>query len=449
MKRNAQTDLDYWLKSPDRRPLVIRGARQVGKSTLVRMFAADAKLDLIEINLERHLHLNQVFGTLDIDLMVRAIEDTAGRALGPSSLLFLDEIQATPNALAALRYFYEDRRELAVIAAGSLLELALPDIESSMPVGRIDYLHLGPLTLVEYMQAQNEDLVLERLGAYRLGATWSDALHERLTKLLATYMQVGGMPEPLASYIDTPTDNRRWMIAQQRIVDTYQDDFNKYKKRGDWVPILQELYRRLPGMIGRKIKYTELAPGFRVEKIRQALDMLAAARIVYKAPHATPPQMPLSAHASQKVFKTYWLDIGLLVRTVGSVPSKLDGAPTIQGLMAEQFVAQHLAYLGASHKSPELYYWLREGKTDNAEVDFLAPLPIGTQLQVVPIEVKFGSVARILSLKQYLQVYRPVLAVRLYQAPPKVEQLGDTKVASLPLYMTPFLSQILSNSGVS
>lgn len=447
MQRSAHADLRKWYASADRRPLVIRGARQVGKSTLVRMFADTEGFDLLEINLERHLHLNKVFGTLDLGLITTALEDTAGQPLGPRSLLFLDEIQATPNALAALRYFYEDRRELPVIAAGSLLELALPDVDHSMPVGRIEYFHLGPLTFAEFLQAAGEMLALRRLGEFSLGGPWSEALHQRLTKLLATYLQVGGMPEPLSVYLETPNDSRRWIMAQQRIIDTYQDDFNKYKKRGDWVTILQEVYRRLPAMVGQKVKYTELAPGFRVEKIRDALQMLAAARVILRVPHVAPPQMPLVAHASRKVFKVYWLDVGLLGRMVGTGPLTIGGAPSFQGTIAEQFVAQHLSHLGAPQTSPALHYWLREGKADNAEVDFVAAMPSAPHRQVIPIEVKAGPIARILSLKQFVRTFNPTMAIRLYQGPPTMEYLESTPLVSLPLYMAPFLDQILSREG--
>jgi predicted AAA+ superfamily ATPase len=413
------------------------------------MFAKTEGFDLLEINLERHLHLNKVFGTLDLEVITRALEDTAGQPLGPRSLLFLDEIQATPNALAALRYFYEDRRELPVIAAGSLLELALPDLDHGMPVGRIEYFHLGPLTFAEFLKAAGEMLALRRLCEYTLGGPWSEALHQRLIKLLTTYLQVGGMPEPLADYLETPNDSRRWIMAQQRIVDTYQDDFNKYKKRGEWMTILQEVYRRLPAMVGQKVKYTELAPGFRVEKIREALDMLASARVILKVPHAAPPSMPLMAHASRKVFKTYWLDVGLLGRMVGAGPWVAAVTPSFQGMVAEQFVAQHLAYLGAPQTGPYLHYWLREGKADNAEVDFLTPMPSALHHHVIPIEVKSGPTARILSLKQFISAYRPTMAVRLYQGPPTAEYVGETPLASLPLYMAPFLNPILSRESES
>ena len=444
MQRSAIVGLKDWIKSRKRRPLVIRGARQTGKSTLVRMFAEAEGLDLIEINLERHAYFDRTFATLDVKVICAAIEDTVGKAFAKNSLLFLDEIQATPQALAALRYFFEERPELPVIAAGSLLELVLPDIEFAMPVGRIEYFHLGPLTFVEYLRAMGEDRALSHLESYEQGKAWTATMHQRLTNLMFTYMQVGGMPDPLACYVEDPKDTRRWMQAQQRIIDTYQDDFNKYRKRGDWAPILQQVYLRLPASLSQKIKYAELAPGQRVEKIHQAIDMLIAARVALRASHVAPPKMPLAAHASPKVFKAYWLDIGLLGRLLGWGPATVDVAPSFNGLRAEQFVAQHLAYIGAPMIGPELFYWLREGKLNNAEVDFVAAIAGHEGTHIVPIEVKSGPVSKMLSLKQFIETYRPPIAVRLHGGLPEVSSLGQTKLLSLPLYMVPFLAPIVS-----
>jgi hypothetical protein len=288
-----------------------------------------------------------------------------------------------------------------------------------------------------------ESRALSQLAAYVPGEAWAPTIHQRLTNLLSVFMQVGGMPDPLACYVDDPKDTRRWMQAQQRIVDTYQDDFNKYRKRGDWAPILQQVYLRLPASLSHKLKYTDLAPGQRVEKIHQAVDMLVAARVALKACHVAPPKMPLAAHASTKVFKTYWLDIGLLGRLSGWGAGTTDVSSGFNGLKSEQFVAQHLAYLGAPMTGPELYYWLREGKIDNAEVDFVAAIAGQKHTQVVPIEVKSGPVSKMLSLKQYVEAYQPPFAIRLHGGLPEVSAVGKTTLLSIPLYMVPCLDRII------
>ena len=434
LRRFALDNMAHWFTSKGRRPLVVRGARQVGKSTLVRMFAAENDLDLLEINLERHLYLDQVFEGLRPATILSRIEEATGRHLTPKTLLFLDEIQATPYAFGALRYFYEDHPDLPVVAAGSLLELALPKIEFSMPVGRIEYLHLGACTFPEFLVAADANELHQRLTEYRVGDEWSEVLDRRCAQYYADFLAVGGMPAALASFIDEPQNTAAWRQAQQRIMDTYQDDFAKYRSRGDWAAILQQVYRRLPGQVGRKVKYTELAPGERVEKIHQAVDMLIAARVVMRASHVAPPTQPLAAHASAKVYKTYWVDGGLV---------RLDPA-----MAAEQFVAQHLAYGAGPMIGPELYYWLREGKTENAEVDFVINIEAdpGTARtsEVIPLEVKSGATGKIRSLRLYIEKYKPRRAVRLHAGLPAQEKILATNLITLPVYMAPYLNAILS-----
>jgi predicted AAA+ superfamily ATPase len=439
MLRNALKQLDIWLSSPRRRPLIIRGARQVGKSTLVRMFAEEHDLDLLEVNLEQHAYLQPLFASLDSGKILDELSILAGKPCGPNTLLFLDEIQTIPVALAALRYFFEQRPELPVICAGSLLELVLPTIDVSMPVGRIEYFHLGPLTFSEFAAAVGDDLVHQKLASYRLGAEWSDALHRRAIKLYDLFVKVGGMPEAVATYIQAPEHAMGWRQAQQRIIDTYGADFAKYRSRGQWVPVLQQVYRRLPSTIGHKVKYSELAPDTRIEKTRQAVQMLIDARIILRASHTAPPAPPLAANASHKVYKLYWNDIGLLGRIVGG--------PMDAAISAEQFVAQHLAYVSAPYEEPALFYWLREGRADNAEIDFLLQRADETGIQIVPVEVKSGSSKRMRSLQLYCETYQPTLAIRFYDGPPVREMWGATELVSLPIYMAPYCNQ-LTNSAV-
>jgi predicted AAA+ superfamily ATPase len=445
MERSCTTRLNQWYHSKKRRPLVIRGARQVGKSTLVRMFASANRLDLLEINLERHTYLNKIFATYDMQAIITALEDVAGKNLSPQSLLFLDEIQATPQGLAALRYFFEDRPNIPVIAAGSLLELLVSEIEFSMPVGRIDYFYMGPCNFAEYLTAAGEDRYLAKLKSYKIGSPWSEVLHDQLMIHLERFMMVGGMPEPLSQFIENSDDTQGWTQAQQRIIDTYADDFNKYRRRGDWAPILQEVYRRLPAFYGKKIKYTELAPGQRVEKIHKVLDLLAAARLIHRTRHVSPPAIPLKAHASHKIYKIYSLDIGLFHRQLGrpSESLKMGLAPTFRGLQAEQFVAQHLGYQGAPTLEPELYYWLREGKADNAEVDFIATYTTFSELEIIPIEVKSSPSGKMRSLMEYIKHYHPRIAVRFYNGQPQIDEDLGVKLLSLPIYMAPFLRDLL------
>ena len=201
MQRAAEQLLKKWIENEQRKPLVIRGARQVGKSTLVRQFAEENKLILNEINLEQHLELNNIFKTLDTKLISKELEGLLGRKIiSPGSILFLDEIQSTPNALQALRYFYEDLPELPVVAAGSLLEFVLSKHTFPMPVGRIEYVHLGPMTFEEYLSEIDESLL-----KYIIEFDFSDDIPKTVQKKLLDrqreYLLVGGMPEAILNYL--------------------------------------------------------------------------------------------------------------------------------------------------------------------------------------------------------------------------------------------------------
>jgi len=201
MQRVAAQHLKKWIENEQRKPLVIRGARQVGKSTLVRQFAEENKLKLNEINLEQHLELNNIFKTLDTKLISKELEGLLGRKIiSPGSILFLDEIQSTPNALQALRYFYEDLPELPVVAAGSLLEFVLSKHTFPMPVGRIEYVHLGPMTFEEYLSEIDESLL-----KYIIEFDFSDDIPKTVQKKLLDrqreYLLVGGMPEAILNYL--------------------------------------------------------------------------------------------------------------------------------------------------------------------------------------------------------------------------------------------------------
>jgi uncharacterized protein len=430
MHRFALENLGEWLASKSRKPLIIRGARQVGKSTIVRMLAETYKLDLLEINLEKYVYLNDVFKSLNPTKILREIEDATGLALTDKTILFLDEIQAVPAAIASLRYFFEEKPSLPVIAAGSLLELILPHSEISMPVGRIDYFHLGPCSFREFLLAGNLAELDLKLSQFRLGDSLTKGLHQRSLNAFENYCDVGGMPEATKCFTTEPDNTLAWRQSKRRITDTYQDDFSKYRNRGDWVSILQKIYRTLPNQIGQKVKYSELSKGDRNEKIHLAVDMLANARIITRAKNVSPPKHPLSNHASEKVYKPYWLDIGLIELE----PSQA----------AEQFVAQHLAYSSNPFQRPELYYWLREGKSDNAEVDFIISTGTGKQTEIVPIEVKSGATGKMKSLLLYIERYSPRLAVRLHPDMPRIEKIDKTSLISLPIYLAPYLHNILS-----
>ncbi len=447
--RAAEHYLKDWFDKTRRKPLVLRGARQVGKSTLVRQFAKDQKLVLNEINLERHLPLNDVFKTLDMKQIMKELEGLLGRnILKSDSLLFLDEVQATPHALAALRYFYEELPELPVIAAGSLLEFALADHSFSMPVGRVEYLHISPISFSEFLECFDPDLEVWRDAAGRFEEIPKTA-HQRLLSRLREYLFIGGMPEAIMEYIETGSlfDVQE---VHRSIVETYQDDFTKYASRGELVR-LQRIFGQIPRNIGKKIKYVNLSREERSREIKSAVELLSRAQVCQKVTATHCSGVPLSAEASEDVYKLIFMDVGIVNYLCGGRWKDISDATAQtlinEGPLAEQFVGQHLAYLDRS--KPQLHYWLREGRANNAEVDYV--ITKGTK--ILPIEVKSGSSGTLKSLQQFALEKGCEQAIR-FDLNPSSRMMVDAKtrsgntveevsfeLLSLPLYAVESLAQ--------
>ena len=397
MERLAAQALFQWIKNKNRKPLVIRGARQVGKSTLVRNFCNEQKLDLIEINLEKFLYLDEVFQTNNIKLIISNIEDISKQKISRNSLLFLDEIQATPHAMQALRYFFEDKKDLAVVAAGSLLEFTLNDHSYSMPVGRIEYLHMGPMTFSEFLLAKNENFILKRLHEIGDVKEISDSLHKQCIKLLREFYFVGGMPEAILAAKDDDFDNVGKI--QSNILNTYQSDFVKYTKKADLFTI-QKVFKYIYLHPCQKIKYTNISTDYTSRELHHQLDLLFMAKVAFPVKHSTCEGVPLAACESSKIFKTIILDIGLMnaLQSLSWHHIQSNDQLLTDGAMAEQFIGQHLIYNSQSFKEPQLHYWLREGKSHNAEIDYVVEF----NSSLVAIEVTSGAAGKIRSLHQWM-----------------------------------------------
>jgi len=256
MKRSAELYLDQWKVRDNRKPLIIRGARQVGKTYLVRLLAKKFE-NLIEINFERYPELAELFSSNDPVEIIGLLELHFGTQIKPgSTLLFLDEIQAKPEILSTLRYFYEDMANLHVIAAGSLLEFALEQPTFSIPVGRIEYLFLGPMQFEEFLAATGNDTLVQFLNEFTLNNKIPEVIHNQLLKHLRTFMITGGMPEVVKRFCQTGS----WQeceIVKNSIVTTFQNDFNKYGKRMD-SDVLYDLFRKIPVQVGQKFKYVNI-----------------------------------------------------------------------------------------------------------------------------------------------------------------------------------------------
>ncbi|MFZ5572159.1 MAG: ATP-binding protein [Thermodesulfobacteriota bacterium] len=430
---------------------MIRGARQVGKSTLVRRFVHNQGLKLHEINLEQHLFLNDVFATLDIDVIIRELSAlTGGNILSQDAVLFLDEIQATPHAIQALRYFYEKRPELPVISAGSLMEFALSELTFSMPVGRIEYYHLGPITFNEFLQAVDPGLVTYCTG-FHIGQSIPLAAHRQLIKRQREYLFVGGMPEAVQVYAEANALGEVTAVHRS-ITETYQDDFSKYAGKKD-LALMQRVFRQIPRMIGQKVKYSNISKENKSREVKAVIDRLIKARICHPVFHSHCSGVPLMADINENVYKLLFMDVGMAAYLSGLdwiALQALDGQTIVnEGKLAEQFVGQHLF---DPLEGPKLTYWLRESRSANAEVDFV----ISSGSQVIPIEVKAGTSGTLKSLQQFVLNKKSDLCIRFDLNPPDIGRIthaarardGSVPVSytllSLPLYLVEQLPRLVN-----
>ena len=450
LNRQELAYLKAWLDQPGRKPLVIRGARQTGKSTLVREFSKSAELPLFTANLERNPELCAAFRHNDPRRVLSTLELLTGQSVEPGkTLLFIDEIQVSPDALASLRYFYEEMPKLHVVAAGSLMELALADTSFSMPVGRVEYMHLGPMTFEDFIEAVGDTKLarhLRELSLEDLESALPEPVHRKCLDLLAQYWRIGGLPEVVSRYAESAANDAHALSlvrrVQQGVVATYRDDFAKYS-HGSARERTRMVFDALPGMVGRKFKYAQVSRNHRAAELADALSRLCMARVAHRVTHSASNGAPLAAEANPRVFKCLYLDIGLMCSALGLgilEPGERDMTLVNGGAMAEQFVGQQLLYGGEPYETPQLFYWAREMPNASAEVDYVT---VSSNL-VVPIEVKAGSSGSLRSLHQFLREKRREFALRFNADRPSLfrdtKKLADGtpvnyRLLSLPLYM--------------
>lgn len=443
MRRRALEDLKLWKDRPGRKPLVVRGARQVGKTTLVRLFAEETFDDLVELNFERYPDLAKHFEPNDPLQTLKLLELRFDRAIVPGkSLLFLDEVQATPQVLASLRYFYEELPKLHIVAAGSLLDLALEAPSFPVPVGRIEYLHLGPMQFGEFLDAVGRSRLARHLETLTPQDTFPETLHDELLQWLRRFIVVGGMPEAVKAYARSGS-YRDSEIVKHSILTTLQDDFGKYGPRVDALR-LRRVFERLPALVGRKLKYVQVDPNERSKDLAAALHLLCLARVAHRVRRTAANGIPLGAEANDRDFKPLYLDVGLMTTATGLSAFDIESANDVlmvhRGALSEQFVGQHLLASGPSWQEPQLYYWAREKRNSSAEIDFV----ISQGEQVVPVEVKAGTTGTLKSLHLFLAEKHRALGLRFSSAPPSL--LGATmpvatgnevqfQLLSMPLYL--------------
>ena len=316
MYRHRLRDMQEWLRRPGRKPLVLRGARQVGKSTLVKLFCeAESDRDLLTVNLERHPHLAETFAGNDPATVLNVIEAVSDRSLSERTVLFLDEIQAAPSAFVSLRYFLEEMPELPIVAAGSLMEFMLSDHTFAMPVGRIEHLDLGAMTFTEFLRAAGQDRLAQQIETFEWPTGGEPpaphpVIHQRLLEFMRLYHFVGGMPEAVKVYAES-RNLRAVSAVHAGIIDTWRDDFPKYAARRDLTRMLR-VFNFAARHTGRKVKYSAVSPNDQSATIRRDIDLLAMARVIARVTHSQCSGLPLQADLKEKVFKLISLDVGLM-----------------------------------------------------------------------------------------------------------------------------------------
>ena len=316
MKRLATSFLKDWLDSDDRKPLVLRGARQTGKTWLVRDLAASSGKKLIELNFEKNPRLLSLFSSNDPQEILMRLNTALRLNINPATcLLFLDEIQAAPEIFAKLRWFAEDLPQLPVVAAGSLLEFLLHDHEFSMPVGRINYVHLEQLSFEEFILARGDIQLYEFILKYAINQEIPEEIHHQLTVLFKEYTFIGGMPAAVASWVKSRSLAKVSQIHQD-LLATYRDDFGKYGSR---LPKerLEDVLIATPRLLGKKFVFNQVNSLVHPDSIKKAVTLLNRARVCHSVLSTAANGVPLAAEAREKFFKEIFIDTGLSCSSLG------------------------------------------------------------------------------------------------------------------------------------
>jgi len=444
MDRSISVELDAWLAARRRKPLVLRGARQVGKTWLVRDLVARSNLDLLELNFERDPRHARLFSERD----PKAILSDISLALGQESaigrvLLFLDEVQAAPDVLYRLRWFAEELPRLPIVAAGSLLEFTLSDHRFSMPVGRISFLHVEPMGFHEYLRAHGRSEILGALERWKPRQRFSEALHHSALDWFHRYAMVGGLPEVVAADV-AGASARECRELQRDLVAAYRADFAKYSGRMDR-SVIDSVLDAVAHSLGRKFVYAHVGDGVKQQQAKRSLELLALARLCHLVRYTSANGIPLGGEVKDTFRKAILVDVGVFHALAGTpaaehFPRWTDLSPSVRGQLAEQLAGQALRLAGdRSGDGPLLYYWQREGGRPG-EIDYL--IQVGSR--IVPVELKSGSAGAMKSLHQFMFDKRLSLALRLDENAPssmtiavKTTQGDDVKyrLLGLPLYL--------------
>ncbi len=428
MKRLIEKNLEAWKQNKRRKPLLIRGARQVGKTYIIRQFGKKFK-SFAEINFELLNDAKDIFkADLKPDRIIRDLSLLLQIKIIPGeTILFLDEIQEAPEAIKALRYFYELMPELHVVAAGSLLEFQIEKI--GIPVGRVSTMYMYPLTFPEFLAADHNDDYLSAIAGIFKENKINQAFHNRLTRLLGEYIAIGGMPEAVNCWTETK-DYQECHQIHRSLIETLTQDFLKYSKKHQ-IKYIDRLFNEIPRMMGTKFKFSAISGEYRKRELDPALELLQKAGVIHKVYHASGQGLPLGADINFNRFKTVFLDIALAqtvlnIATTSWILNPLEQI-TNRGGVVEAFVGQELIAGSGIDIKPQLYYWHREARSSNAEVDYL----IVSNDRIIPVEIKSGKEGSMKSMKIFLKGHqRSPYGIRFYGGMPNIVD----NIHSYPLY---------------
>lgn len=429
--------LRTWKIHPRRKPLVLQGARQVGKSWALKKFGKECFEDVVYINFDTMPSVKEDFKRTKEPLkLIKLMEMMTGKAISPdTTLIIFDEIQECNEALNSLKYFCEDAPEYAVVCAGSLLGVALNRSGASFPVGKVDFMTLHPVSFEEYLLASDEKLY----HAYQMidsVMTVPEMIHQQLIDAYKAYLVLGGMPEAVSVYVDM----RDWSeveAIQSAILQSYSLDFAKHINNKD-IPRVFQVWGNLQDQLAcedKKFRYADVQKGARAREYEGAIEWLCLAGLVHRVSAIETPRLPLSAYKKSNAFKLYLNDVGLLGRKFDLEPTTILQGDKLftefKGVMAENYVLQSLVRQFGNHN----YYWT-SGNT--AEVEFV----IQHAGRIIPIEVKADRNVTAKSLAFYRKQYAPQLSIRLST----LNMRKDDDLLNLPLYMVDKLKMLIEKN---
>jgi len=411
LERNIDTDLINWRNETERKPLLVRGARQVGKSSSIRKLGEGFD-SFLEVNFEEHKRVHSLFeGDLTPQILCENLSVMFDTEIAPGkTLLFFDEIQACIPAISSLRFFYEKMPELHVVAAGSLLEFALTEIPS-FGVGRIRSIYMYPLSFDEFLLGIGQTKLLELKKKANAQRPLAIPIHEKLLELLKKFLIIGGMPEVVKKYV-TQNDLRACQRILEDLINSLRTDFSKYKYR---VPSsrIREVFESVVHQAGGKFVYKKASQNLNTLQIKEALELLIMAGLVIPVTHTSANGIPLGAEVNPKKRKMLLLDTGIFQRLLQLDISELLFSHKLnlvnKGGIAEQYIGLEILKNASCYTQPELFYWHREALNSNAEVDYLIQL----NNEILPLEVKSGSKGSMNSMFIFLKEKNAKFGYRL------------------------------------